>query len=111
MGVEYGEGHILSAPYFQSLNNKTNHKFVNQFLGSQYGGSGVTHYNMEETYLTFIYFEKAVELLIKEEGKSAINPIKVRQYSAGLELSDQESPEGAVRIDAKNFRNYPIDIR
>ena len=106
MGVEYGEGHILSAPYFQSLNNKTNHKFVNQFLGSQYGGSGVTHYNMEETYLTFLYFEKAVELLIKEEGKSAINPIKVRLSSAGLELSNQESPEGAVRIDANNFNSW-----
>ena len=106
MGREYGEGHILSAPYFQSLNNDTNYLFVDKFLGSLYGESGVTHYNMEETYLTFLYFNKAVELLVKEEGESAINPMNVRKYSAGLELSDQESPEGAVLIDPKNFNSW-----
>lgn len=106
MGAEYGEGHILSAPYFQSLNNETNNKFVDQFLGSQYGESGVTHYNMEETYLTFLYFKKAVERLAKEEKQSAINPMKLRHYSAGLKLSDQESPEGEVHIDAQNFNSW-----
>lgn len=106
MGAEYGEGHILSAPYFQSLNNETNYKFVDQFLGSQYGESGVTHYNMEETYLTFLYFKKAVERVIKDERESAINPMNVRQYSAGLVLSDKESPEGEVRIDAQNFNSW-----
>ncbi|MDH3607646.1 MAG: transporter substrate-binding domain-containing protein [Gammaproteobacteria bacterium] len=106
MGKRYGEGHILSAPYFQSLNNETNQQFVDQFLASQYGESGVTHYNMEETYLTFLYFKKAVELLVKEEGESAINPMKLRQYSAGLELTEQESPEGAVHIDQKNFNSW-----
>lgn len=106
MGAEYGEGHILSAPYFQSLDNETNKKFVDQFLGSSYGNSGVTHYNMEETYLTFLYFKKAIEQLVKKEGESAINPMKVRQYSAGLELTDQESPEGAVHIDPQNFNSW-----
>ncbi len=106
MGEEYGEGHILSAPYFQSLNNETNQQFVDQFLASQYGDSGVTHYNMEETYLTFLYFKKAVELLVKAEGEPAINPMKLRQYSAGLELTEQESPEGAVHIDQKNFNSW-----
>ena len=106
MGKEYGEGHILSAPYFQSLSNETNKQFVDQFLASEYGDSGVTHYNMEETYLTFLYFKKAVELLIKEEGESALNPMMLRQYSAGLELTDQESPEGAVHIDQKNFNSW-----
>jgi len=104
MGEAYGEGHILSAPYFQSLNNQTNQQFVDQFLASQYGESGVTHYNMEETYLTFLYFKKAVERLVKEENVSAINPMKLRQYSAGLALSKEESPEGAVHIDQNNGR-------
>lgn len=106
MGAEYGEGHILSAPYFQSLNSKTNYKFVDQFLESFYGTSGVTHYNMEETYLTFLYFKKAIELIIKEQGVHAINPTNVRHYTAGLELSENESPEGAVRIDPKNFNSW-----
>ena len=106
MGAEYGEGHILSAPYFQSLQNETNHQFVDHFLESLYGESGVTHYNMEETYLTFLYFKKAIEVLVKEEGNSAINPVNVRKYSAGLKLSDSESPEGAVHIDSKNFNSW-----
>ncbi len=106
MGFEYGEGHILSAPYFQSLNNETNQQFVNQFLDSKYGSSGVTHYNMEETYLTFLYFKKAIELLATEQGESAINPMNVREYSAGLVLTEQESPEGAVHIDPSNFNSW-----
>lgn len=108
MGAEYGEGHILSAPYFQSLKNDTNHKFVDQFLASEYGESGVTHYNMEETYLTFLYFKKAIEKLVKEEGETAISPVNVRNYSAGLELSELESPEGNVRIDPNNFNSWLI---
>ena len=32
MGYKYGEGHILSAPYFQALESETNYKFVNNFL-------------------------------------------------------------------------------
>ncbi len=106
MGLEYGEGHILSAPYFQSLENETNRKFVEEFLGSFYGESGVTHYNMEETYLTFLYFKKAIENIVANEGESAINPTMVRQYSAGLSLTAQESPEGAVRIDPSNFNSW-----
>lgn len=106
MGTAYGEGHVLSAPYFQSLDNSTNHSFVNEFLASKYGKSGVTHYNMEETYLTFLYFKKAVEKLVMNEGEVAISPQKIRQYSAGLKLSEQESPEGAVMIDKNNFNSW-----
>lgn len=106
MSPAYGEGHILSAPYFQSLDNKTNYQFVDQFLESQYGESGVTHYNMEETYLTFLYFKKAIELLVKTESESSISPLNVRKYTAGIELSEQESPEGAVQIDPNNFNSW-----
>ena len=106
MGAEYGEGHILSAPYFQSLDNETNHQFVDQFLGSLYGESGVTHYNMEETYLTFLYFKKAVEDIVSNEGESAVSPTTVRQFSAGLSLSEKESPEGTVQIDPNNFNSW-----
>ncbi|MDW3094577.1 MAG: transporter substrate-binding domain-containing protein [Gammaproteobacteria bacterium] len=106
MGAEYGEGHILSAPYFQSLRSKTNDKFVQEFLSSKHGGSGVTHYNMEETYLTFLYFKKAVEKLVKQAGETSISPNNVRQFSAGLELSADESPEGKVKIDSKNFNSW-----
>jgi len=106
MGVEYGEGHILSAPYFQSLDNPTNVDFVDRFLASQFGESGVTHYNMEDTYLAFLYFQKAVEKILLEEGAVGITPANVRNYSAGLKLSAAESPEGGVQIDPQNFNSW-----
>jgi urea transport system substrate-binding protein len=79
---------------------------VEEFLSSEYGTSGVTHYNMEETYLTFLYFKKALESLVENAGESAISPTNVRKYSSGLELSASESPEGKVKIDSKNFNSW-----
>jgi len=32
--------------------------------------------------------------------------MKLRQYSAGLALSKEESPEGAVHIDQNNFNSW-----
>lgn len=106
MGAEFGEGHILSAPYFQSLENPTNERFVEQFLASPHGRSGVTHYNMEETYLSFLYFQKAVERIVSVEGPAALSPSAVREHSAGLSLSAEESPEGAVRLDPDNLNSW-----
>jgi urea transport system substrate-binding protein len=106
MGFEYGEGHILSAPYFQSLSNPANERFVERFLDSPYGESGVTHYNMEETYLAFLYFQKAVERIVMAEGPPALTPANVRRYSADLKLAADESPEGAVHLDANNFNSW-----
>jgi urea transport system substrate-binding protein len=106
MGEVYGEGHILSAPYFQSLDNPANHHFVDSFLNSVYGESGVTHFNMEETYLSFLYFKKAVEHIILQEGSAALSPSNVRRFTAGLSLSESESPEGKVKIDENNFNSW-----
>lgn len=106
IGSEYGHGHILCAPYFQSLDNPTNKVFVEKFLSSQFGKSGVTHYNMEETYLAFLYFKKAIEAVVEHEGFEALSPENVRRYSAGLELTDAESPEGRVQIDPSNFNSW-----
>ena len=61
MGAEAGAGHFLSAPYFQALDNPTNQRFVEGDLGSKYGGGGVTHYNMEETYLAVYMWKNGLE--------------------------------------------------
>ena len=106
MGTEYGEGHLLSAPYFQSLDNPTNRAFVDAFLGSPWGETGVTHYNMEETYLAFLHFAKALEALVADRGVDAISPALVREYSAHQTLGADESPEGSVRIDQGNFNSH-----
>jgi urea transport system substrate-binding protein len=106
MGYEFGEGHILSAPYFQSLNNPCNNKFVQNFLNSSYGESGVTHYNMEETLLSFLYFQKALEAIVKAGKSSEISPKLVRSFCGDLTLGDDESPEGRVKVDPQNFNSW-----
>jgi urea transport system substrate-binding protein len=37
MGNEAGAGHFLSAPYFQTLDNPTNQKFVQDYFASEWG--------------------------------------------------------------------------
>jgi urea transport system substrate-binding protein len=111
MGNEAGAGHFLSAPYFQTLDNPTNHAFVDAYLKSKYGGGGVTHYNMEETYTGIFIWKKGVERALEETGGNweAITPRMIRDVSGNwkdqgpVTLTDEESPEGKVWIDPENF--------
>lgn len=106
MGYEFGDGHYCSAPYFQSLDNPTNKRFVADFLSSPYGESGVTHSNMETTYLSFLFFQKAVEAIVSSEGVSGLTPRRVRDVSGGMQLTAQESPQGPIKIDPDNFNSW-----
>ena len=85
MGNEFGAGHFLSAPYFQGLDNPTNHKFVEGFLKSKYGKNGTTHYNMEETYTSAYVFkyglEKAIAKVGLENVTPALDPRQLRRHS------------------------------
>lgn len=111
MGNEAGAGHFLSAPYFQTLPNPRNERFVDEYLSSPYGGGGVTHYNMEETYLGIYVWKKGVERALEETGGDweAITPRMIRDVSGNwrdqgpVGLTDDESPEGSVWIDPDNF--------
>lgn len=103
MGAEFGAGHFLSAPYFQVLDNPTNHKFVEGYLKSKYGGGGVTHYNMEETYLSVYVWKYGFEKAVKEVGLENVTPRKIRDVSGGIRVEDDVSPEGLVWIDPDNF--------
>ncbi len=105
MGPEAGAGHFLSAPYFQTLDNPTNHAFVEGYLGSKYGGGGVTHYNMEETYLSVYVWKAGLENALAKAGDDieAVTPRMIRDNSGHVELGDDVSPEGTVWIDSENF--------
>lgn len=107
MGNEYGAGHFLSAPYFQALDNPTNHKFVESFLKSKYGKNGVTHYNMEETYLSAYVFKYGVEKLAKKNGGiDGITSRMIRDASGGIRVEPDVSPEGLIWIDDQNFNTW-----
>lgn len=106
MGAEFGAGHFLSAPYFQTLDNPTNHKFVEGFLKSKYGKNGVTHYNMEETYLAAYAFKGGFEKAAAAVGFENVTPRAIRDHSAGLRIEDDVSPEGLVWIDENNFNTW-----
>jgi urea transport system substrate-binding protein len=108
MGAEFGAGHFLSAPYFQGLDNPTNHKFVEKFLASKYGKNGVTHYNMEETYLSAYVFKGALEKAIAQHGIAEVTPRRIRDAAAGLRVEADVSPEGLVWIDKDNFNTWLV---
>jgi urea transport system substrate-binding protein len=103
MGVEYGAGHFLSAPYFQTMPGAVNERFVDGFLSSKYGKNGTTHYNMEETYLSAYVFKGAVEKAVAEFGMNDVTPERIRDMTAGLAVEDDVSPEGKIWIDPDNF--------
>lgn len=108
MGSKYCEGHFLSAPYFESLDNPTNHKFVEGFLKSKYGKSGVTYYNMEETYNSAFVFKEALEKAITQHGFEAVTPALIRDAAAGVRLDASVSPEGLIWIDKENFNTWLV---
>ena len=100
MGAEYGAGHFLSAPYFQTLENPTNAKFVENYLKSKYGGGGVTHYNMEETYTSIYAFKYGFEAALKKAGAlEGVTPRMIRDVTPGIRIEDDVSPEGLVWFD------------
>lgn len=114
MGADAGAGHFLSAPYFQTLPNPTNEWFVDAYLSSEYGGGGVTHYNMEETYLAILHWKNGVERALEETGGKweEITPRMIRDASGDWNgqgpstLSDEDSPEGKVWLHAENFNHW-----
>ncbi|WP_297833532.1 transporter substrate-binding domain-containing protein [Pseudomonas sp.] len=108
MGNEFGAGHFLSAPYFQALDNPTNHRFVEGFLGSKYGKNGTTHYNMEETYTSAYVFKAALEKAIGQHGIEAVTPATIRAAAAGIRLEENISPEGAIWVDENNFNTWLV---
>ncbi len=100
MGAEFGAGHFLSAPYFEALDTPTNKKFVDEYLSSKYGKGGVTHYNMEETYLSVYAFKAAFEKAAAKAGSvEAVTPRMLRDVTPGIRIEDDVSPEGLVWFD------------
>lgn len=107
MGAEAGAGHFLSAPYFQALDTPTNQRFVEGYLSSPYGGGGVTHYNMQDTYLSVYVFKYGLERAVEAAGDiTEVTPRMIRDVSGGVRVEDDVSPEGLMWIDDRNFNAW-----
>lgn len=105
-GSDVCAGHFISAPYFQSVSSDSNRQFVRRFLTSPFGGSGVTHFNMEAAYRAFLCFHKATDNIVETKGVSGLNSVSLRDACGGISLSSHEAPQGSVRIDPDNFNSW-----
>ena len=93
MGADYAAGSVTSFPYFQSVSNPANEKFVED-VKSTMGADTVTYHAMECAYFQVFLWAQAVE----KAGE--VDPLSVREAAKGQEV---DAPEGRVRIEPENL--------
>jgi urea transport system substrate-binding protein len=93
MGADYAAGSVTSFPYFQSVSNAANEKFVED-VKSTMGADTVTYHAMECAYFQVFLWAQAVE----KAGE--VDPLSVREAAKGQEV---DAPEGRVRIEPENL--------
>ncbi len=93
MGADYAAGSVTSFPYFQSVSNAANEKFVED-VKSTMGGDTVTYHAMECAYFQVFLWAQSVE------AAGEVDPLSVREASKGQEV---DAPEGRVRIEPENL--------
>jgi len=96
MGKEAAEGHVTSAPYFQSVSTVENERFVEAYSG-RFGSDAPVSACSEAAYLQIHLFARAVERC----GSSM--PEEVKGSLPGCEYA---APQGQVRIDGENNHTY-----
>jgi len=89
MGSDVGEGHITSAPYFQSLDGPKNRTFVNRFK-KQFGHDEPTNMCAEAAYFQVQMFAQAL---------SVANSMDVDLLRALALTQTIEAPQGSVSIN------------
>lgn len=92
MGAGLANGHITSAPYFQSVNTPENAVALIGFR-RRHGGELSTDMNWEAAYYQVHLFARAFE----EVGSDEFDPL-IAQLR-GLEF---DAPQGRIRIDSRN---------
>jgi urea transport system substrate-binding protein len=96
MGPEFAVNSFTSFPYFQSVDNAANHKFVADFK-SFAGNDAVTHHALECAYFQVFLWKQAVE----KSGK--IEPDAIREGAKGQEF---DAPEGRVKVEPQNLHTW-----
>lgn len=91
MGSDVGEGHITSAPYFQSLDGPNNHSFVKNFK-KHFGHDEPTNMCAEAAYFQVQMFAQALGMA------NSMDTDLLRSLALAQTI---EAPQGAVSIDPK----------
>lgn len=96
MGSEAAEGHVTSAPYFQTVKTEENEKFVAAYVG-RFGTDEPVSACSEAAYLQIHLFARAVEHCGSSMPEDVKTALPSCQYAA---------PQGLVRIDGENHHTY-----
>ena len=96
MGAEIAEGHITSAPYFQSLATETNLRCVANFH-RRFGSDGVTNMCWEAAYFQTHLMADAMRRADSSEVADLLRVLPGSEFAA---------PQGRVRIDEHNQHTY-----
>jgi branched-chain amino acid transport system substrate-binding protein len=96
MGADIAEGHITSAPYFQSVANPVNERCVAAYK-QRFGAEQVTNQCWEAAY-----FQKHLlaDAMRRVDSDSVADVLRV------LPGSEFAAPQGKVRIDEHNHHTY-----
>ncbi len=106
MGNEFGAGHFLSAPYFQALDNPTNHKFVESFLKSKYGKNGVRTTTWRRRTCPPTCLSTGWRSSQEERQHRRHHLADDPRRSGGVRVEADVSPEGPIWIDDQNFNTW-----
>lgn len=96
MGSDIAEGHITSAPYFQSVDSETNRRCVSNFR-KRFGPDEVTNMCWEAAYFQTHLLADAM----RRAGSD--NVVDLLRILPGSEFA---APQGQVKIDEINHHTY-----
>ena len=96
MGAEIAEGHITSAPYFQSVADPVNARCVAAFK-QRFGAERVTNQCWEAAYFQTHMLADAMRRVDSDEVADLMRVLPGSEFAA---------PQGKVRIDEHNHHTY-----
>jgi branched-chain amino acid transport system substrate-binding protein len=96
MGAELAEGHITSAPYFESVAEAVNRRCVENYK-RRFGDEQVTNQCWEAAYF---------QMHLLADAMRRVNSDNVSDLMRVLPGSSYAAPQGTVRIDEHNHHTY-----
>jgi len=96
MGAELAEGHITSAPYFQSVDTEANRRCLENFR-KRFGDASVTNMCWEAAYFQTHLLANAMRRVGSDNVADLLTVLPGSEFSA---------PQGDIKIDEHNHHTY-----